>query len=335
MTEAEIIDQVRRAGMGHTPRVIPAGSGALVGKVRAAFTPPGAEILSVATSTGVVEYHPEDLVITVRAGTPLHELAANLADHGQECPIASGITSTVGGAVASSLAPERLLSTGPVRDWVLGARVVLGDGEVVDVGARTAKNVTGYDLPRLLCGSWGSLAVILQVHLRTRPVPPHRQWFRVNTPRAAWRSALFAPSALVRCGDVWFVELEGHARDVTEMARRAGIVPAAGPPPLAVAARLSVPAALLPDLVAELTNHDVVHQAHWETGLVLVADPTGHAVAEIAHAARAHGGVALRLDGLDGMDGGHVIGPGSVPVTTRLKTAFDPAHTFATFGIGD
>src|SRR5690554_6110619 len=117
--------------------------------------PATGELLDTRDYRGIVSYEPTELVITARCGTPLAELEATLAAHNQvlafEPPHFGAATSaTVGGAVAAGLAGPRRLQAGPLRDFVLGARLLDGRGQVVDFGGQVMKNVAGYDVSRLL-----------------------------------------------------------------------------------------------------------------------------------------------------------------------------------------
>ncbi|HYR93693.1 MAG TPA: FAD-binding protein [Methylomirabilota bacterium] len=117
---------------------------------------------------GVVEHSPADLVCIVRAGTTLADLAAELARHGQRWPVdvADPERATVGGTIASAATGPSRLRHQHVRDWVIGCEAVLGDGTRVRAGGRVVKNVTGYDLTRLYSGSFGTLAVLVELSLK-------------------------------------------------------------------------------------------------------------------------------------------------------------------------
>jgi glycolate oxidase FAD binding subunit len=132
------------------------------------------EVLSVAGHSGIVSYHPTELVVTVRAGTPLADLDAALAEQGQmlaaECPDFPG-GSTVGGAMALGWCGSRAPYAGSLRDLVLGCRMLNGLGESLRFGGQVMKNVAGYDIPRLLSGSQGRLGVILELSLKLQPLP--------------------------------------------------------------------------------------------------------------------------------------------------------------------
>lgn len=123
---------------------------------------------------GIVEHEPADLTATVRSGTTVGDLGAHLARHGQMWPpaeVARPGLATVGGVLASAApGPYRLRYAHP-RDWLVGLRAVLGDGRLVQSGGKVVKNVTGYDLTRTLCGTYGTLAVVVEASLKLWPVP--------------------------------------------------------------------------------------------------------------------------------------------------------------------
>ncbi|WP_343730046.1 glycolate oxidase subunit GlcE [Duganella sp.] len=131
------------------------------------------EVLDTRVNSGIVSYEPTELVITARCGTPLAEIEALLAQHNQmlafEPPRYEG--STIGGVVASALSGPRRAYAGAVRDFVLGAVLMDGRGEILRFGGQVMKNVAGYDVARLLAGSLGTLGLILEVSLKVLPVP--------------------------------------------------------------------------------------------------------------------------------------------------------------------
>lgn len=133
------------------------------------------EVLDTRAYAGIISYEPSELVVTVRGGTPLTELEAALAEQGQ-ClafePPHFGPGATVGGMVAAGLSGPARASVGAVRDFVLGARCINGKGEDLTFGGQVMKNVAGYDVSRLLAGSWGTLGIITEVSLKVLPVAP-------------------------------------------------------------------------------------------------------------------------------------------------------------------
>ncbi len=139
-----------------------------------------ARSLSTRNLTGITLYSPNELIISARAGTPLADIEATLAEHGQhiiaEPPDLVAITGarqqqTLGGVIATNLSGPRRVAWGAMRDHVLGIRAVTGRGEVIHSGGRVLKNVTGLDLCKLFTGSHGTLGVITEVTLKVLPAP--------------------------------------------------------------------------------------------------------------------------------------------------------------------
>ena len=134
------------------------------------------ELLSVAELTGIVDYQPEELVITVRGGTLLKDVQQALSQRQQmlafEPPMLAG-GGTVGGAVAAGLSGPARPWRGSLSDATLGVRILNGQGDILRFGGQVMKNVAGYDVSRLMAGSWGALGVILDVSLRVQPRPDH------------------------------------------------------------------------------------------------------------------------------------------------------------------
>lgn len=137
--------------------------------------------LDVSGLNGISLYEPAELIMTVKAGTPLAVVEAALAEQGQqlafEPPDLSALLGsapggqTIGGVVATNLSGPRRMSAGAVRDHVLGMRAVNGRGEIFRAGGRVVKNVTGYDLCKLLTGSFGTMAVFTELTLKVLPAP--------------------------------------------------------------------------------------------------------------------------------------------------------------------
>jgi glycolate oxidase FAD binding subunit len=145
------------------------------------------DVLDTSAYSGIVDYDPTELVVTVRAGTPLAELQATLAQHNQFLafePPHFGASSTVGGMVAAGLSGPRRFAVGSVRDFVLGVSIMDAQGELLNFGGRVMKNVAGYDLSRLMAGSMGSLALILEVSLKVLPRPFEEATLRLELSQA-------------------------------------------------------------------------------------------------------------------------------------------------------
>ncbi|MDH5485024.1 MAG: glycolate oxidase subunit GlcE [Gammaproteobacteria bacterium] len=131
-----------------------------------------AETLSVAGHHGVLNYEPTELVITLRAGTPLSEVEKILDDNGQMLPFeppAFGDKATIGGTIACNLSGPRRAYAGATRDYLLGCKIINGKGEILTFGGEVMKNVAGYDVSRLMAGAMGTLGVLLEVSLKVLP----------------------------------------------------------------------------------------------------------------------------------------------------------------------
>ena len=152
------------------------------GSKRAIGRPPQTDLaLDLSAHAGVTLYEPAELVLSAKAGTPLSEIEALLAAKGQrlgfepmDCGQLLGSTvgrGTIGGTIAANLSGPRRLTAGAARDHLLGFVAVSGRGETFKSGGRVVKNVTGYDLCKLMAGSWGTLAALTEVTLKTLPKP--------------------------------------------------------------------------------------------------------------------------------------------------------------------
>ena len=161
---------------GKTVEIVGAGSKRAIGR------PTQTDLtLDLSALTGVTLYEPEELVLSARAATPLVEIEALVESRGQQLafepvdcgPILSGAAghATVGGTLATNLSGPRRIKAGAARDHFLGFHAVSGRGETFKSGGRVVKNVTGYDLCKLIAGSWGTLAVMTEVTIKTLPKP--------------------------------------------------------------------------------------------------------------------------------------------------------------------
>jgi glycolate oxidase FAD binding subunit len=174
--EAGIAAAVAEAGAAHEPLLV-LGNGTKTGMLRPVQA---ARSLSPRNHAGITLYSPNELVISARAGTPMADIEATVAERGQhviaEPPDLASVfgvarPQTVGGVVATNLSGPRRVAWGAMRDHVLGIRAVTGRGEVIRSGGRVLKNVTGLDLCKLLAGSHGTLGVITEVTLKVLPAP--------------------------------------------------------------------------------------------------------------------------------------------------------------------
>jgi glycolate oxidase FAD binding subunit len=174
-TPAEVLDAVGWAVSEKAPvEVLGHGSKRAIGR------PLQAEhAIDLSRLSGITLYEPEELVLSARAGTPLAEIEALTESHGQQLafePMEYGPLlgheprrGTIGGAFAANLSGPRRLKAGGARDHILGIQAVSGRGEAFKSGGRVVKNVTGYDLSKLMAGSWGTLAVLTEVTFKVLP----------------------------------------------------------------------------------------------------------------------------------------------------------------------
>ena len=212
-----------------------------------------------------------------------------LGEHGQCVALPSWPGATIGGVLAVGHSGLRALGWGPVRDVLLEARYVSAEGRLIKAGGPTVKNVSGFDLCRLLVGSLGTLGLLAQVVLRCRPLPAVSRWLAGEADPFALLNRLYRPSSLLWDGTTTWVLLEGHAADVNDQARIAGLAETDGPPPLPTGGRLS----LRPSELRSLTGTFV---AQVGVGIVHTAEPAP----------------PRPLD------------PGVAELNRRVKVAFDP-----------
>lgn len=353
---------VRTAG-GEGRKLEPRGGG-----TRGDFGAPDrpAEPVSLAAFSGIVDYDPAELVLTAGAGTPLADLCAAVAERGQAFAFepwgAPG--STIGGVIAAAASGSRRVSAGAARDHLLGLRAVSGRGESFVAGAKVVKNVTGYDLPKLLCGSWGRLAALTEVTLKVLPAAPERltlAWPGLDTAAAfaLLRAALRLPADVAAAAHIpcryTLIRIEGFGPSVA--AREALIRDALGrygaPVTLADDAatadwamlpgghglsdadtlwRLNLPPRQAAGVIAQVATADARWLADWAGGLIWLAsdaDPAAiRAAAQDAggHAmlVRAPAAVRARVPAL------HPEARGIAALSARVRAAFDPLGVFET-----
>lgn len=175
-TVGELVQAIEWAVSGSHPlEVVGGGSKRLLGR------PPQAKMtLDLAAFSGITEYLPEELVLTAGAATPLAEIEAALDDKGQMLAfepgdygalLGAGAGATLGGVLACNLSGPRRIKAGAARDHLLGFHAVSGRAEEFKSGGKVVKNVSGYDLCKLLTGSWGTLAALHEVSLKVMPAP--------------------------------------------------------------------------------------------------------------------------------------------------------------------
>jgi glycolate oxidase FAD binding subunit len=186
-TLARLRDAIAQAADSRTPLTLRGGGTKdFYGRAPAS----NGTVLDTREWSGIVDYDPAELVITARSGTPLAEVEATLAEHRQmlafEPPhfAADGKQATVGGAFASGLSGPRRQSVGALRDFVLGAVVMDGRGDMLNFGGQVMKNVAGYDVSRLMAGALGTLGLVVQVSLKVLPMPFCDATLRFAMPQA-------------------------------------------------------------------------------------------------------------------------------------------------------
>jgi glycolate oxidase FAD binding subunit len=188
--------------------------------------------LATGEHSGILRHDPAELVLTARGGTPLAEIEAELAAKGQRLPFEPphfGAGATLGGTVACGIAGPARAWSGPVRDYVLGVRVLTGDGRVLRFGGEVMKNVAGYDVARLMAGSMGILGVLLDVSLKVLPLPPGERTLALDLDEGAAlaRLAEIARSALPVTAGSWvdgrvYLRFEGSGATLDDVERRVG-----------------------------------------------------------------------------------------------------------------
>jgi len=303
--------------------------------------------LDLTAHRGVVEYEPSELVLTARCGTPLSEIEALLARHRQFLafePPSLGGDPTIGGVIAAGLSGPRRAHAGAARDFVLGAVLLGVDGEVLNFGGKVMKNVAGFDVSRLLCGSLGILGPILEVSLKVMPLPREEETLRFELTEAAalevfnhWAGEPLPLSASAWWNGAAYVRLSGAPAAVRAARARLGgeaLEPAAAAEwwrglrsqrhTLFGAApnlwRLSVPSSAAPLAL------EGARLIEWGGALRWYASE--RAPGEVRRIATAAGGTALHWRG--GAAGSR-FHPLSAPVLTihrRLKERFDPHGIF-------
>lgn len=224
---AALLEQVIYALNGRIPLRIQGGnSKAILGRRVTG------EVLDTRSHRGIVSYDPTELVLTARAGTPLAEIEATLEASGQMLPFEPphlGPNATLGGMVATGLSGPRRPWAGSVRDYVLGTRVITGHGKLLRFGGEVMKNVAGYDLSRLMAGSFGCLGLLTEISLKVLPKP--RQcislYLEMDTHQALselaeWGQQPIPISAACHDGSLLYLRLEGGEGSVQSAYQRLG-----------------------------------------------------------------------------------------------------------------
>ena len=305
------------------------------------------ELLDLRGYHGVVDYEPSELVITARCGTALSELESLLLQHQQFLafePPAFGGNPTIGGVIAAGLSGPRRAQAGAARDFVLGAVLLAAQGELLHFGGKVIKNVAGFDLARLLCGSLGILGAITEVSLKVMPLPRTEQTLCLE---------IAAPEALAL-----FNRWGGEPLPISASAWNAGQawVRLSGAPAAVRAARARLGGELLDDVAAVALWRSLRDQTHaffrqagtlWRLSVPSAAAPlaTGAAqliewggalrwcagdlpAAQMRTLARDAGGRALHWRGGSSGHRFDVLSPAVLAIHRRLKSRFDPHGIF-------
>ncbi|MDY0013509.1 MAG: glycolate oxidase subunit GlcE [Rhodocyclaceae bacterium] len=336
-------EQIRAAGSaGGKLRPRGGGSKDFYGR-----TPLG-DVLDTRPYQGVASFEPTELVVTVRAGTPLAELEATVAGAGQMLAFEAphfGPGATVGGAVAAGLSGPRRAAAGSLRDFVLGVKLLDGRGEVLSFGGQVMKNVAGYDVSRLMAGSLGTLGLILEVSLKVLPRPVAEATLKFELDETAalrrlneWGGLPLPISASAWEGGVLHLRLSGAGAAVDAAWRRLG------------GARLAPPEAeaLWQGLREQTAPFFQTEAPLWRLSLPSLAPPlalgpqlvewggaqrwlaSALPAEEVRRQVAAVGGHATLFRG--GERNGAVftpLPPTLLAIHRRLKQAFDPAGVFS------
>ena len=229
-TEADIVGAVQDARASRTAfEIVGAGSKRDYGRPMSCGT-----LLEVGSLKGIVSYQPEELIITVLPGTPVIELEMALAEKGQRLgfgppdfgPLfgSRSAIGTIAGAISTDACGPARVRYGAVRDQLLGFRAVNGLGEPFKAGGKVVKNVTGFDVPKLVCGAFGTLSILTELTLRVFPKPSRSQTFTIRNIeptdgfallRKVWASPLEA-TGLGYCADAIVMRLEGEEGPLAE-----------------------------------------------------------------------------------------------------------------------
>ena len=347
-TKADVAEALRRASAERT-RLLVVGGRRHIDKGNP--TEIDAELWTTQLDR-LVAYEPAEMIAVVEAGMRVGELARILREGHQEWPVDAPPDATVGGVIAAGASSTRRLRVGAVRDTVIEAEVVTGDGRAVRSGARTVKNVTGFDLHKLIIGSLGTLAVIVQVALKLRPLPESTVTASFSSEGdglelgSALLRAVPTAAAVIASPSRVDVRYEGWADEVREMAevgasmaqRSTDVSDGTAFPSTSLSSEereIVVEAAVPPSRVGALVEGWGDWHALIGVGIVWfrldveaegAADQVGGHLAEIRTRARRLGGIAPVIRGPGGL------GDDPIPaleVHQRLKASFDPNGVLA------
>jgi len=168
---------------------------------------------------GIISYAPDELVLVAYAGTPVETIQQELATHRQRIRIPT--LGSIGGALATTRNGYWETSNSTLPNIILGCGVISANGELFRVGAATVKNVSGFDLVKVMVGSWGLLGLVAQVTIRCEPIPQSSLWLHAQGPcNELLVESLYRPSIVARFEDRTVILLEGHPQDVSDEAKK-------------------------------------------------------------------------------------------------------------------
>jgi len=286
-------------------------------------------VLSSAGFGDVTEWNPDDLTIVVGSGATVGEVATTIESRTQSAVLPEwSPAATVGGVIASGVSGWRRLRYGPTRDRVLQVEFVTGDGRFVTGGARLVKNVTGFDLPRLLTGSFGSLGFLTGVCLKLWPEPETRATVVTDDPERVL-AVTYRPNAVLQVADRVSVYLAGSAAEVEAQASAVGGQVTDGfewprYPAGDCVINVRVPPAGVAPALAELGDVEFV-AAHGVGEVVAAVDVT--AIPRLRAWAEERRGVVVVERAPDAVYSAHDpwgTPPGSSGLQRKIKAAFDP-----------
>jgi len=321
---AEVLDWASTAGR----RVLPWGGGTHMGPQVGKTS----DLIVLTTGlSGIVDYQPEDLTLVVRAGSLVSDVAALLDGRNQSAVLAEdAVGSTVGGMIAAGVSGYRRHRYGPTRERMLEVQIATGDGRVVTAGARVVKNVTGYDIPRLVCGSLGSLGIIGQVCLKLWPMPSTAATVAVGD--ASSLAALYRPLAFLETEAGVAAYIAGTPEEVAAQTAAIDGTATPGlqwPEPLAESSQLElrIPGPLVRSAVDQVRAADATaFRAQHGVGIVAAGFAewsTGRLEGLRAWAENNGGAVVVTAAPAGGVDRWGTP-PESLALQRRVKEAFDP-----------
>ena len=335
-----LAETVRDAAAARTPLAIH-GSGSkrfLTGDIEGTA-------LDVTAHRGIVSYEPTELVLTARAGTPLNEIEAALAERNQMLafePPHFGPHATLGGTIACNLSGPRRPYAGSARDFVLGTRIVNGKGEILKFGGQVMKNVAGYDVSRLMAGSYGTLGVLLEISLKVLPTPAQEitLTFQMGADEAirkmnTWAGQPLPLSAAAHSGDTLYIRLSGSAAGVRAARSKLG------------GDLLEIGATFWGELREHQHSYFKTDTALWRLSVPPATEPidlpgkwlldwggaqrwlrtTAHAI-DVLHAVEAAGGHALQFRNTELPKPVHPSTQVASRLARDLRLAFDPSIIF-------